>query len=71
MQGVAVSANDVLGLLHFLLKRRIVGRKLICTVRSFDQKKAVTFTGMQAVDGLLGKDDAQGIANFANLQFQN
>jgi hypothetical protein len=71
VQGVAVAANDVLGLFHFLFEGRIVGCELIGTVRAFDQKEAITFTGLQAADGFLGENDAEGIANFAKLEFEH
>jgi hypothetical protein len=71
VQSVAVAANDILGLFYFLFEGGIVGRELIGTLRAFDQKKAVAFTGLQAADGFLGQNDAEGIPDFADFEFQH
>jgi hypothetical protein len=58
MQGVAVAADDVLRLFHFLCEGGIIGCELIGAVWAFDQEKAIAFAGLEAADGFLGENDA-------------
>jgi hypothetical protein len=44
MERVAISAHDLVGLRHFLLKSWIIGRELIAVLRSFDQEQSVCRT---------------------------
>jgi len=39
VQGVAVAADNIFGLFHFLLEGGVVGRELVSSVWGFNQKK--------------------------------
>src|ERR1700723_2655166 len=71
VQAVTVAPDDLLGLLHFLLERRIGWRQLIGAIRAFDQKQPIAIARAQTADRLLGQHHAERIANLTNLQLQH
>ena len=71
MQRIAVATDDVLGLLRFLLERRVVGRQSVTTIRPLDQKLRRTIFRLQTVNHLFRQHDAQGIAKAPDFQFDH
>ncbi len=57
VQGVAIAAEDILRLGHFLFECRVVWREAITAFRSFDQEEGLALAGLQAVDHLFGEDN--------------
>ena len=71
MQRIAVATDDVLGLLHFLLERRVVGRQTVTTIWTLDQKSRLAVFRLQTVNHLFRQHDAKGIAEAPDFQLDN
>jgi hypothetical protein len=71
MESVAIAANNVSGLLHFLCEGGIVGSELIRAVWLFHQEKAVALVSTEAADDFFGKNYSQRIADLSDFEFQH
>src|SRR5216684_1066342 len=71
MESVAVAANDFLGPGHFLFKGPAAGCEFVGSIGCFNQKERFAVTYMQTMDNLFGQDDTQGIAEFADFEFDH
>src|SRR6202167_1517018 len=71
MQRIAVAADDVSGLLHFLFEGRVIRCQLIRAVRALNEEKTVSFIGVKTPDRFSGQNDPERIANLANLELDH
>src|SRR5882762_4716082 len=68
---VAIATRDVVSLRHFFLESWIVWREPVLAVWSLDQEELLAVAAVQAVQDFFRKDDAEGIAEFADFDFDH
>lgn len=69
VERVAIAVHDLFGLRQLLSKGRIVGRQLVTAVWPFVQVQRFPVLRTKAIDDLLGQDDAERVAKFADFEF--
>ena len=65
-----IAPRDVFGDGHLVGKVGLAGRDAVTVIFGVGEDDGIALFGVEAGEGFFGEDDAEGVADFAELEFE-